>query len=150
MPGDQRDGSGSTSSAKHMIRDRRKRFFRLAATGTAMVLAGAYAWWATSLRPFTSAALGATAAASAAAVVAGLRREGPQEGRRRDQRRGGTGAWLVLVGALGAWELVSFLQHPRADHPTLSSLANSAFRSHAVRTLAMVVWMALGARAVRR
>jgi hypothetical protein len=122
----------------------------LAATVTVTVLAGAYAWWATSLHPFTSGSLRATAAAGAASVVAGLGCNRRCVDHRRDEPVEGAGAWLVLVVVLGAWELASFLQLPRAEHPTLSSLANSAFGSHSVRALAMVGWMALGARAVRR
>jgi len=55
---------------------------------------------------------------------------------------GSPGAWAGLAAALGLWEVVSFLQHPRAEHPTLSSLANGLFESHAARALALLAWLA--------
>jgi hypothetical protein len=50
---------------------------------------------------------------------------------------------------VGAWELSSFLQHPRAAHPTLSSLANDVLRHHPARAAAMVVWLAIGVALAR-
>ena len=108
-----------------------------------------YAWWATSLRPFTSVALAATLAGGLVAVAVGaalsrVPRRGPAEG------RAGRPGWLVLLVGFAAWELASFLQHPRSEHPTMSSLANGALSVHPVRALAMVLWLALGLRIVRR
>ncbi len=53
--------------------------------------------------------------------------------------------WAVLLAAVVAWEVIAFLQHPRAQHPTLSSLANEVLADHPLRALAMLVWLGLGA-----
>jgi hypothetical protein len=58
--------------------------------------------------------------------------------------------WIGLAAAVSLWELVSFVQHPRSEHPTLSSLTNTLFASHAARTLGLLVWFALGAWLARR
>jgi hypothetical protein len=55
-----------------------------------------------------------------------------------------------LLVALAAWELAAYLQHPRAAHPTLSSLANLVFDGHAVRAAAFALWMAAGYGMARR
>lgn len=119
----------------------------------AVAVAVAYAWWATSLRPFTTAALVATMAGGTAAVIYGAwwsgraRAEDHSEG---DTMRAGIGVWLILAVAVAGWELASFVQHPRAEHPTLSSLANDVLRHHPLRALAMVAWLTLGMRIPRR
>jgi hypothetical protein len=56
----------------------------------------------------------------------------------------------VLFAAAGLWELAAFVQLPRADHPTISSLANQVFDSHVVRALAFAGWMAAGFGIARR
>lgn len=48
-----------------------------------------------------------------------------------------------------AWEMAAYLQHPRANHPTLSSLANAALDSYPARTAAFVLWL-LGAAMLGR
>jgi hypothetical protein len=57
---------------------------------------------------------------------------------------------LALAMAVGVWELQSFLQHPRSQHPTLSSLSNSLLESHASRMVAFVGWLAGGIWLARR
>jgi hypothetical protein len=64
-------------------------------------------------------------------------------------RRGGW-VWGTLAGAMGLWELQAFLQHPRRDHPTLSSLSNELFRSPSSRAVALLLWLALGVWLARR
>lgn len=116
----------------------------------ATAAAAAYAWWATSLRPFTWAALLATIAGGGAAVAIGAR-WGKREPRTSGE--GGwkqSGVWSLLVLALAGWELAAYVQQPRADHPTLSSLANELFVHHPVRALAMVFWLVIGLRLARR
>jgi len=58
--------------------------------------------------------------------------------------------WIALAAAVGLWELVSFVQQPRSEHPTLSSLTNTLFTSHPARTLGLLLWFALGAWLARR
>jgi hypothetical protein len=107
----------------------------------------AYAWWASGLRPFSHAALAATVSAGLVAIAVGARRRMPVLAPRP---RAGEWVWRVLLGALAAWELASFLQHPRADHPTLSSLVNGLLGDQPSRALAFLAWLCAGAYLSRR
>jgi hypothetical protein len=57
------------------------------------------------------------------------------------------GAWLFVAVS---WELSALFQHPRAIHPTTSSIFNAAFHTRAVKALVAVLWLALGREVVRR
>ena len=59
------------------------------------------------------------------------------------------GVWAGLAVSVGVWQLVNFVQHPRSEHPTISSLANRLFESHPVRTLALSVWLIAAAALAR-
>lgn len=107
----------------------------------------AYAWLATELRPFTRGALLATVGAGLVVIALGTRRRLPSPTPRRDV---GVILWGVLAGALATWELASFFQHPRAQHPTLSSVANRALADHPARALGFVVWLGVGVVLSRR
>lgn len=111
----------------------------------AVPAAGAYAWWATTLRPFTHPALAVTLLTGALVVFLGARN-------RRDAapRTPGVVWWVALFAAAGIWEMAAFVQLPRAGHPTLSSLANQVFDSHLVRAAAFAGWMAAGFGIARR
>lgn len=124
-----------------------RRTARWTGIGVIAATAGGYAWWATDLRPFTLPSLvvvllsGAAAAALGATLIPRhIRPFGPRQPL----------AWAVLAAAVGLWELVSFLQHPRSEHPTLSSLANTVFENHPARTLGLLLWLALCAWFARR
>ena len=110
--------------------------------GTAAVVA--YAWWAAGLRPFTWPPLLALAVGGAAAIAFGTWARRPGEERR------GVLVWVVIAALLAAWELAAYVQHPRADHPTLSSLADQMLDGRPARTLAFLVWLAVGADLARR
>ncbi len=115
----------------------------------------AYSWWATALQPFTAPALVVTLATGLAVMVAGScmrqRRGRPATLRPAESVwSAGLAAWGILLIGLAVWELAAFLQLPRSEHPTLSSLANSVFDSHPVRTLAFGAWVAAGFGIARR
>jgi hypothetical protein len=116
------------------------------------MLAVGYAWFVTGLYPFTWPALAATMAAGVVVVAAARRGATPLRVLEPKAASWHTGAvvWAMLFLALGAWELAAFLQHPRSDHPTLSSLANGVFDSHATRAGAFLAWLAVGAALARR
>ncbi len=57
--------------------------------------------------------------------------------------------WLALGAALLIWECVCLLLGPRVDHPTVSSLYDSATRSQAVKAVFFFAWLCLGAALVR-
>jgi hypothetical protein len=62
----------------------------------------------------------------------------------------GAWAWAVLAAAMGLWELQAFLQCPRRDHPTLSSLSNEYLESYPARASAFLLWLAAGIWLARR
>lgn len=107
----------------------------------------AYAWWATGRRPFTAMATLAVVGAGLAAMAISQARR-PQN----DARPGLAGAmgWLVLLVALAGWQLLAYVQEPRSEHPTLSSLANAALDTHTGRALAFAAWLVGGSRLARR
>lgn len=109
------------------------------------VAVAGYAWWAAGLRPFTWPALLAVAAAGLAAIVVGARRRRP-----RTSRPGGVVVWAVLIALVAAWELAAYVQAPRADHPTLSSLANDVLDWRPLRAVAFLAWVAAGVELARR
>jgi hypothetical protein len=116
-----------------------------------LVLAGGlatYAWWAVGLAPFSAQATAAVVLAGVAAMAVGGR-----ERRRRSLTEGnvsGIVPWAALAVVAGAWQLAAYLQHPRADHPTVSSLANELLDSHPARAAAFLVWIAAARWLARR
>lgn len=121
---------------------------KLTALGLALSVV-AYAWWATGLRPFSWPALVAVEAAGIVAILLGARWPRPSSPHCRPSRRP-VMAWAALLAALAGWELAAYLQSPRAEHPTLSSLANVALEPHPIRAAAFVVWLAVAAMLARR
>ena len=83
----------------------------------------------------------------AVAVAAGWHRRGangpvpPLLGSRWKQ---GLAVWVVLIAAIGLFQMAQFQSNPRDVYPTLSSLASIAFGAWPVRALAIAAWMALG------
>ena len=108
-----------------------------------------YAWAATGLRPFTLPSLVATVGGGLLAILVGARLPRRPAPIRRAVTAGGW-VWFALAAAIGMWELQSFLQHPRSQHPTLSSLTNTLLESHASRMVALVGWLAGGVWLARR
>ncbi len=115
------------------------------AVGAVGVLA--YAWWAVGRSPFTLTATLAVVGAGVAAMVVGQVRR-PRNESRPD--RAGAVRWVVVLVALAGWQLLAYLQQPRSEHPTLSSLANAALESHAARALAFTAWLVAASRLARR
>ena len=59
-------------------------------------------------------------------------------------------AWAVVLVAGGLWQLAAYLQHPRHEHPTLSSLANGLLDSQPARAAAFLVWVLATLELARR
>lgn len=120
---------------------------RAVAGVAAAIIVTAYAWWAVGLPAFSAVATVAVVGAGAVAMVAGSR-----------ARRGGRPAsaatrvlpWFALAGLLAAVQLIAFAQQPRDEHPTLSSLADTALDSHVARAAAFVAWLAAAVELARR
>ena len=111
----------------------------------------AYGWWATSLRPFSAAATVAVVGAGALGIGWGV----TQRRRRNEPRGADRGAvpvvgWLLLAAILATWQLAAYLQEPRSDHPTLSSIANAALDAHLVRALVCAGWLIFAVRLAER
>jgi hypothetical protein len=60
-------------------------------------------------------------------------------------------AWVILFVAIVAWELAEYAARgSRADHPTLSSMADAADRYYLLKALFIFLWLYLGGAIVRR
>lgn len=117
--------------------------------GLLIATAGVYAWWATSLRPFTRPSLVVVPAGGLLAMALGAALLPPRPLVLRAPLRH-VGVWAGLAAALALWQLATFLQHPRAEHPTISSLATTLFEHHPARALALLVWLIAAAALARR
>jgi hypothetical protein len=127
----------------------------------------AWAWWATSLRPFTWPARVAIAAPALVVLGDAFRRRGgrlrlgvwlaalhqaltsPPPWRPAGLLAGGV-VWAGLVAAVAAWELVALFGSPRTSHPTLSSISGPVLAVHPARFLAFLLWLTLGWDLLRR
>jgi hypothetical protein len=117
-----------------------------AARGTALLV---FTWWATGLPPFTGVAYAVVIGAGVAAMAWGASRLRPRPPGPA-WPAGGLLRWVALAGALAGWQVAAFVQHPRSDHPTLSSLANTVLDPQPVRALALAGWLVIAARLARR
>jgi hypothetical protein len=108
----------------------------------------AYAWWAVARPPFSASATAAVLLAGIIAAAAGVSLEGPRTRLAGGGRRVWVWLGLLAVGAL--WQLAAYLQHPRDEHPTLSSLANGLLDSQPARAAAFVLWLLATAALARR
>ncbi|HEX6310210.1 MAG TPA: hypothetical protein VF152_01125 [Acidimicrobiia bacterium] len=59
-------------------------------------------------------------------------------------------AWLGLGVAVGVWWLSAYLQSPRSDHPTVSSLLDAADAHVPLRAAVFLGWLLLGVTLARR
>jgi hypothetical protein len=73
---------------------------------------------------------------------------GEEEPGRRWGRR--WGIWLVPLGGIAAWEVVTYAGSPRAEHPTLSSMLDAVDASHLGHGAAFAAWLVLGCWLVTR
>jgi hypothetical protein len=117
----------------------------------AVVLLGG-AWRVVALPPFSGGATVVVVGAGVVAMVAGWweRRRGRAPAAGGGDDGAGVASWVVLALVAGAWQLASYLQHPRTDHPTLSSLTNALLDSHVTRAAAFVLWLVAARGLARR
>jgi hypothetical protein len=116
--------------------------------GSAAIAAAVRGWWVTALEPFSAPATVAVLAAGAAAMAIG--RAGRERATSQVVPLSATVPWIALAGALAAWQLAAYVQHPRSEHPTLSSLINTALDPRPVRALAAGAWMLAAGWLARR
>jgi hypothetical protein len=113
----------------------------------------AYALGAATTRAFTQPANLLTALPIVALVVLVVirwplraRPAAPPPGVRHPYR-----AWVILFAAIVAWELAEYAARgSRADHPTLSSMADAVDRYYLLKAVFIFLWLYLGAAIVRR
>jgi len=131
-----------------------------AARVAAVVGAAAYAGLLATTRPFTleadvvTAVALAVAAGAVAATLATTRSVGPDGRSGRLPGPAVTGrrpyaVWIVLAGAVVAWELFCFFGGARPAHPTLSSIYDIVARTEAVKAVVVLAWVGLGWALVR-
>lgn len=110
----------------------------------ALVVAGAgYSWWAAARPPFSLS--GHLAVFAPALVVLVLAPRVGARSRRAEVAGSTLGlvVWAGLVAAVVGFELFNWLQHPREQHPTMSSLINEV-DTLPVRRLMFFLWLGLG------
>ena len=82
-----------------------------------------------------------------AALAVGAVSLPPRAARRARPRH--VAVWAGVAVVVGSWQLANYVQHPRSEHPTISSLANRLFESHPVRALALWLWLIAAAALAR-
>ena len=120
-----------------------------------VVMAG-YSYVASGTTPFTAGADTVTAVPFAVAAALGVRallrrREHPQAISR--PAGGRMLPWVISLGALVVWEVVTYaagFSGGRHAFPTISSLADEAFRHRGAKAAAFAGWLGLGWGVVRR
>jgi hypothetical protein len=68
----------------------------------------------------------------------------------RDALPRGYGAWAVVAIAALGWQLAAYVQSPRAEHPTLSSMLDAADAHAPLRAMVFLAWVVLGLALARR
>jgi hypothetical protein len=129
---------------------------RSVAVGAGLALATGLSAWAAITAPFTESADAVTALALALVAIGVAARwrhrtvlASPSSVPNVGEHGPRWWPWLVLGVALLAWELVCLFLGPRVDHPTVSSLYDSATRWRAVKGVCFFAWLCLGAGLVR-
>ena len=118
-----------------------------------VVVAAAFAWWSTGLRPFTITVYVAIAIPVAALVLVGLAR---RRGARADVSRrppvptrhfgvGTTFPWITLLALVVGLESAGLALGGRSRGvPTLSTVVDHALAWHGIRFLMFMAWIAVG------
>ena len=116
-----------------------------------MAALAAYGWWFINRQPFSGGALLALFGAAAGVIALTSAYRASEDSHRRDEAtanapalRRSIVAWSVTVMALTAWELIALFSHPRADHPTISSLLAAAMEHQVPRFAVYLLWLSFG------
>jgi hypothetical protein len=104
-----------------------------------------FGWWVTAQPPFSASGTIGVLAAGLVLIAAGRswRHNRASDAAAASEERW-PWIWLVVVGLIVAWELISFVSHPREAHPTVSSMTDSLQAEHAVRWLFFGGWLGFG------
>jgi hypothetical protein len=84
-----------------------------------------------------------------ALVVLAARRPTPRSRPLPSARPMGAALWAMVLIAIAVWELINLLLQPSFttgswDHPTLSTLADPIFATHAGRAVGLAAWLGAG------
>ena len=117
--------------------------------------AAVYSWIAAGFRPFTTTEDVLVAIPAIAVLVLACRPSPASSPPIFDQparraSRGSVAVWIALVVLATVWELTALFSSPRADHPTLSVIADDIMSVHPGRALMFLLWLALGWVLVKR
>jgi hypothetical protein len=147
--GDRREPNGLAPT-----REDSKRSVHRASFWVAVGAAALYSWFAALTTPFTFGANVMTGIPLIAAALAAMwfghiaRIHGSERSTPQPTGRS-LWPWWVSLGVVGAWELFCYLRLPRFDHPTFSSLYDSASRIQPLKAALYLGWLALGWAIVR-
>jgi hypothetical protein len=132
---------GHTVVVESLRTDLRTRRFAL----VVLLAAAVYSWVAAGFRPFTTAEEVMVAIPAIVVFVFAWRPSRPSSPRAADGwARTSVVLWLGLVVVAVGWELMAFFSSPRADHPTLSVIADDIMSVHAGRASMFLLWLTLG------
>jgi hypothetical protein len=109
---------------------------KLSLWGLGLTALAVGSWWIVGLEPFSVEATVAVVVAGMAAAVAGWMTRPPTV-----PGQGSIRTWVVLAVGAAGWQVAAFLQTPRHDHPTLSSLANAILDTQQARATAFMLWL---------
>lgn len=101
----------------------------------------AYGAWAVSLPPFSGVATVAVLAGGGVAMAAGAATRRSPADRPPAVGRRDVAPWAATLAVVALWQLAAYLQEPRHDHPTVSSLANDLLDSTPARAFACALWL---------
>lgn len=127
------------------MRDPGARRIPWAILGASIAVALAYSWLADGFRPFTLPMEAAVVLPLLLALTQWPRTPTSRSEPVRPDRVGAA-IWMTLAALLVTWELTAFFSSPRHDHPTLSSIADNAMRTHPGRVAVFGLWLLLGWR----
>jgi hypothetical protein len=134
-----------------VARDRRQSERRCVAVATrllALATTSAYCALASRTTPFTDSADIVTAlpiAVAALAFVLRITRHDPTKVTKEPlSPRPRRWPWCSLVGAFAVWELFSYFEQPRSEHPTISSLYDGISNIWPLKAAVFFSWLALG------
>lgn len=106
------------------------------------LLALAWAWWVSGLRPFHPTT---TVAIELPALLLGWRlARHPRTAGRAAPRSGAGWPWVALLAAAGAREVIALLAHDRRRYPSLSRVLDGLLASHPERFALVLGWLLLG------
>jgi hypothetical protein len=99
---------------------------------------------------FTVLALIVTAIAAAAVIALAVRAATRRPPEPEERPAGAVAPWVTLGIVVLAWQLAAYLQSPRSDHPTVSSMLDAADTHAPLRAAVFLGWLLVGVALARR